>query len=111
MSNIFDTFIPQLLSDPNADDPFNADAAGLCKFKCDIGVRCDKNLDVNDRADYYNHVVEYVKKYACKKLSKGSSDDKSDDSDSDSSMSEFDDESGDNDFDMLNTRNAAVILY
>lgn len=47
--NIFDTFLPQLLTYPNPADPLNGDAASL--------MNMDKNA-------YENKIKEYVKKYA-----------------------------------------------
>lgn len=47
--NIFDTFIPQLLTYPNPDDPLNTDAAKLM---------------LTDKESYLEKVKYYVKKYS-----------------------------------------------
>ncbi len=52
LKNIFESFLPQLLSYPNPDDPLNIDAANLYK----------KNLD-----SYKSYVKQHVKKFSLKK--------------------------------------------
>ena len=47
--NIFDIFLPQLLTYPNAADPLNPNAA---------------NLMIKDEKKYKQKVREYVEKYA-----------------------------------------------
>merc|ERR1719454_1025553 len=78
LSNIFDTFVPQLLMYPNPTDPLNGDAASLFLHKPE---------------DYNNRVAEFVKKYATEDVLNGSSNggagDMGDDGDSESSMSEY----------------------
>jgi len=70
--NIFESFLPQLLSYPNPIDPLNGDAAALYLHKPE---------------QYKKRVEEYVKKYATEDALKG---DGNAGSDSDeSSMSEF----------------------
>ncbi|XP_002131201.1 ubiquitin-conjugating enzyme E2 H [Ciona intestinalis] len=49
LSNIFEAFLPQLLSYPNAVDPLNGDAAALYLHKPD---------------DYVKKIKEYVSRYA-----------------------------------------------
>jgi ubiquitin-conjugating enzyme E2 H len=49
ISHIFETFLPQLLNDPNAADPLNGDASSLY---------------LNDRPEYEKKVKTYVAKYA-----------------------------------------------
>lgn len=49
LSNIFDSFLPQLLTYPNATDPLNQNAAALHLHKPE---------------EYKKKVAEYVKKYA-----------------------------------------------
>ena len=49
ISHIFETFLPQLLNDPNAADPLNGDASSLY---------------LNDRPEYEKKVKAYVAKYA-----------------------------------------------
>ena len=66
--NIFDTFIPQLLSYPNPDDPLNSEAAKLL---------------LSDKEAYEEKVKWYVKKYSLH----GSIPDKYDESDSSDSES------------------------
>lgn len=49
LNNIFDVFLPQLLSYPNASDPLNIDAA---------------NLLLKNEETYSEKVKEYVRRYA-----------------------------------------------
>ncbi|KAB0792598.1 hypothetical protein PPYR_01852 [Photinus pyralis] len=49
LSNIFEVFLPQLLTYPNSRDPLNPEAATLCLF---------------DNATFLKRVKLYVKKYA-----------------------------------------------
>ena len=54
LSNIFESFLPQLLTYPNAADPLNGDAAGAYL----------------DRPEEFKRTVaEYVKKYASENIS------------------------------------------
>jgi len=89
LSNVFDSFIPQLLTYPNPTDPLNGDAASLYLHKPE---------------DYNNRVVDYVKKYATEEALNGSANggagDMGDDNDSESSMSEYGDDDAEEDFDM-----------
>lgn len=86
LSNIFDTFLPQLLTYPNPIDPLNGDAAAMYLHKPE---------------EYKKKVLEYVKKYASEDSQRSpfASDeldgDGGNDSDSESSMSEFSDEDTD----------------
>ncbi len=47
--NVFDVFLPQLLSYPNPSDPLNPEAASLM---------------IKDNEKYKTKVKDYVKKYA-----------------------------------------------
>jgi ubiquitin-conjugating enzyme E2 H len=87
LSNVFDSFIPQLLSYPNPTDPLNGDAASLYLHKPE---------------DYKNKVLDYVKKYATEDALNGNGDSKNgDDMDDDSeSMSDYDDDTDDGDLNM-----------
>lgn len=49
LCNIFDVFLPQLLSYPNPADPLNTNAAALMK---------------QDKTEYESRIREYVKRYA-----------------------------------------------
>lgn len=49
LTNIFDVFLPQLLSYPNPQDPLNPEAAALL---------------IKDKTKYELKVKEYVQKYA-----------------------------------------------
>ncbi|XP_074646437.1 ubiquitin-conjugating enzyme E2 H [Tubulanus polymorphus] len=71
LSNIFETFLPQLLSYPNPIDPLNGDAAAMFLHKPE---------------DYKKKVAEYVKKYATEDAYRGSDEQSSS---SESSMSDF----------------------
>lgn len=51
MCNVFDTFLPQLLVDPNPSDPLNTEAA---------------NLKIHNAARYEQRVKDMVQKYATK---------------------------------------------
>ncbi|XP_041459243.1 ubiquitin-conjugating enzyme E2 H-like [Lytechinus variegatus] len=53
LSNIFEQFLPQLLSYPNPVDPLNGDAAALFLHKPD---------------DYQNKIREYIKRYATEEV-------------------------------------------
>jgi len=71
LTNIFETFLPQLLTYPNPIDPLNGDAAALYLHKPD---------------DYKTKVVNYVKRYATEEALKEQEGTKSS---SESSMSDF----------------------
>jgi ubiquitin-conjugating enzyme E2 H len=53
LTNIFDSFLPQLLSYPNPVDPLNGDAAALYLHKPD---------------DYKKKIIEYINKYATEEI-------------------------------------------
>ncbi|KAG9510348.1 Ubiquitin-conjugating enzyme E2 H, partial [Fragariocoptes setiger] len=75
LSNIFDTFLPQLLTYPNPVDPLNGDAASQYMHKPE---------------DYKRTVQEYVRKYATEEALRDQEDDSS--SSSESSLSDFSDD-------------------
>ena len=77
LSNIFESFLPQLLPYPNAADPLNGDAAGAY-------------LDRPE--EFKRKVAEYVKKYASENISGrfGNDDEDDDISSSESSLSDED---------------------
>lgn len=78
LSNIFESFLPQLLTYPNPTDPLNAEAAAMYLHKPE---------------EYKRKVSEYVKKYATEDVLNGQD---SLNSDSESSMSDFsENEAGD----------------
>ncbi|KAL4225994.1 Ubiquitin-conjugating enzyme E2 H [Mactra antiquata] len=74
LSNIFESFLPQLLSYPNPIDPLNGDAAAMYLHKPE---------------DYKKKVTEYVKKYATEEAIR---EQEHQDSSSESSMSSFSDD-------------------
>lgn len=71
MSNIFESFLPQLLSYPNPVDPLNGDAAALYLHKPE---------------QYKAKIQEYIKKYATEEALK---DQEEMSSSSESSISDF----------------------
>jgi len=80
LSNIFESFLPQLLTYPNPIDPLNGDAAAMYLHKPE---------------DYKKKVADYVRRYATeealkdlRKAAKAAGQEASD-SDSESSLSEF----------------------
>lgn len=86
LSNVFDSFIPQLLSYPNPTDPLNGDAASLYLHKPE---------------DYKNKVLDYVKKYASEDALNGNGEKNGDDIDDDSdTMSDYEDDDDDGDLNM-----------
>ncbi|KAF8770163.1 ubiquitin-conjugating enzyme E2 H isoform X2 [Argiope bruennichi] len=74
LSNIFESFLPQLLTYPNPIDPLNGDAAAMYLHKPE---------------DYKKKVQEYVKKYATEEALREQEEDQSS---SESSMSDFSDD-------------------
>ncbi|XP_022299988.1 ubiquitin-conjugating enzyme E2 H [Saccostrea cucullata] len=72
LANIFEAFLPQLLTYPNPIDPLNGDAAAMYLHKPE---------------DYKKKVLEYVKKYATEEALREHEDQQS--SSSESSMSDF----------------------
>uniref|UniRef100_A0A1B6G0E5 Ubiquitin-conjugating enzyme E2 H n=1 Tax=Cuerna arida TaxID=1464854 RepID=A0A1B6G0E5_9HEMI len=73
LSNIFESFLPQLLTYPNPVDPLNGDAASMYLHKPE---------------EYKKKVADYVKKYASDEKPK-THDGDAISSDSESTMSEF----------------------
>lgn len=71
LSNIFESFLPQLLSYPNPVDPLNGDAAALYLHKPE---------------QYKEKIKEYIKKYATEEALK---DQEEMSSSSESSISDF----------------------
>merc|ERR1712223_945691 len=75
LSNIFESFLPQLLTYPNPTDPLNGDAAAMYLHRPE---------------EYKKKVAEYVKKYATEDaLRETDKEDLSSSSESESSMSDF----------------------
>jgi len=75
LSNIFESFLPQLLTYPNPTDPLNGDAAAMYLHRPD---------------EYKKKVAEYVKKYATEEALRDQCGDQGDvSSSSESSMSDF----------------------
>jgi len=74
LSNIFESFLPQLLTYPNPTDPLNGDAAAMYLHRPD---------------EYKKKVAEYVKKYATEEALRASGDQDDVSSSSESSMSDF----------------------
>lgn len=78
LSNIFESFLPQLLTYPNPIDPLNGDAAAMYLHKPE---------------EYKRKVQDYVKKYATEDALKVQTTDGDDhSSSSESTMSEFSDD-------------------
>ncbi|KAK8727167.1 hypothetical protein OTU49_009725 [Cherax quadricarinatus] len=74
LSNIFESFLPQLLTYPNPIDPLNGDAAAMYLHKPE---------------EYKKKVSDYVKRYATEEALKEQEAAQADSSDSESSMSDF----------------------
>jgi len=74
LSNIFESFLPQLLTYPNPIDPLNGDAAAMYLHKPE---------------EYKRKVQEYVKKYATEDALRGEEDESDS---SESTMSDFSDD-------------------
>lgn len=72
LSNIFEQFLPQLLTYPNPQDPLNSEAAALFLHTPD---------------DYGKRVSDYVKRFATEEALREQTENES--SDSESSMSDF----------------------
>lgn len=82
LCNIFDVFLPQLLSYPNAADPLNTNAAALLK---------------QDKKEYEARIREYVKRYANNPDFKIGDDDDSGSEDDLSDVSDLSDDGDDDD--------------
>nr|QNL10591.1 ubiquitin-conjugating enzyme H [Laodelphax striatellus] len=74
LSNIFDSFLPQLLTYPNPVDPLNGDAAAMYLHRPD---------------EYKRKVAEYVNRYATEEIFRKQATQNASDDDSESSMSDF----------------------
>jgi len=84
LTNIFDSFLPQLLAYPNPADPLNSDAASLFMFK---------------PTDYVTKVKEYVQRFASEEALKAEEGMAESSSDSESTMSDYTDDAA-NDMDL-----------
>lgn len=81
LSNIFESFLPQLLTYPNPTDPLNGDAAAMYLHRPE---------------EYKKKVADYVRKYASEEALRNLRDPAEVSSSSESSMSDFsEDEAGD----------------
>ncbi|XP_066930469.1 ubiquitin-conjugating enzyme E2 H-like [Clytia hemisphaerica] len=76
LNNVFESFLPQLLSYPNPVDPLNGDAAALYLHKPE---------------DYKTKIKDYVKKYASPEVL-GEKDEDNMSTSSESSLSDFSDD-------------------
>jgi len=77
LTNIFDTFLPQLLRYPNPQDPLNGDAATLH----------------HKQEDYKNKVKDYIKRFATEAMVDAEqAQNQQSDSDDESSLSDFSEE-------------------
>jgi ubiquitin-conjugating enzyme E2 H len=72
LTNVFDTFLPQLLTHPNAMDPLNSDAGILC---------------IQRPEEFEKIVKSYVRQFAMKDARQALKRKMTDDADSDGSMS------------------------
>uniref|UniRef100_A0A0X3PY24 Ubiquitin-conjugating enzyme E2 H n=1 Tax=Schistocephalus solidus TaxID=70667 RepID=A0A0X3PY24_SCHSO len=77
LTNIFESFLPQLLAYPNPTDPLNSDAASLFMFK---------------PAAYVNKVKDYVQRFATEEALKAEEGCAESSSDDESSMSDYTDD-------------------
>nr|VZI14672.1 unnamed protein product [Spirometra erinaceieuropaei] len=77
LTNIFESFLPQLLAYPNPTDPLNSDAASLFMFK---------------PSDYVSKVKEYVQRFATEEALKAEEGCAESSSDDESSMSDYTDD-------------------
>lgn len=76
LTNIFESFLPQLLAYPNPTDPLNSDAASLFMFK---------------PSDYNVKVKDYVQRFATEEVLKAEEGEESPPDSSESSMSDYSD--------------------
>lgn len=74
LSNIFDSFLPQLLAYPNPSDPLNSDAASMFHHKPE---------------EYVRKVQEYIRKYATEEALREKDEDTSS---TESTMSDYSDD-------------------
>ena len=91
LSNIFESFLPQLLTYPNPIDPLNGDAAAMYLHKPE-----DYKKKVSGRSRIFeslfaqvSSILDYVKRFATEEALRDT--EKNDSSDDESSMSDFSD--------------------